>query len=109
MQKELSDFEKNFAKFTNSKYCIGVSNATDGLQMLLIAAGIKKGDEVLLSMHTMMIATASAVYFTGAKPVLLDIKEDDYLIDEKKIEKKFLLKLKQLLLLNLMVELLTWK
>ena len=31
MQKELKNFEKNFAKFTNSKYCIGVSNATDGL------------------------------------------------------------------------------
>lgn len=100
MQKELSDFEKNFAKFTNSKYCIGVSNATDGLQMLLIAAGIKKGDEVLLSMHT-MIATASAVYFTGAKPVLLDIKEDDYLIDEKKIEKKITYKTKAIIVTQL--------
>ena len=87
MQKELQNFEKNFAKFTNSKYCIGVSNATDGLQMLLMAGGIKKGDEVLVSMHT-MIATASAIHFTGAKPILLDIKESDYLIDEKKIEKK---------------------
>ena len=87
MQKELKNFEKNFAKFTNSKYCIGVSNATDGLQMLLMAGGIKKGDEILVSMHT-MIATASAIHFTGAKPILLDIKESDYLIDEKKIEKK---------------------
>jgi len=87
MQKELSEFEKKFANFTGSKYCVGVSNATDGLQMLLMASGIKKDDEVLVSMHT-MIATASAVHFAGAKPVPVGISEEDYLIDPKKIVKK---------------------
>lgn len=100
MQDELSTFEKKFAKFTKAKYCVGVSNATDGLQMLLMAGGIKKGDEVLLSMHT-MIATASAIHFAGAKPILLDIKEEDYLIDEKKIEKKINSKTKAIVVTQL--------
>ena len=100
MQDELKNFEKNFAKFTGANYCVGVSNATDGLQMLLMAAGLRKGDEVLVSMHT-MIATASAIHFAGAKPVLLDIREEDYLIDEKKIKEKITSKTKAIIITQL--------
>lgn len=100
MQDELKNFEKNFAKFTGANYCVGVSNATDGLQMLLMAAGLRKGDEVLVSMHT-MIATASAIHFAGAKPVLLDIREEDYLIDEKKIKEKITSKTKAIIVTQL--------
>lgn len=100
MQKELTEFEKNFSNFTESKYCVGVSNATDGLQMLLMASGIKKNDEVLVSMHT-MIATASAVHFVGAKPVPVGISEKDFLIDSKKIEKKITKKTKGIIVTQL--------
>lgn len=100
MQKELTEFEKNFSNFTGSKYCVGVSNATDGLQMLLMASGIKKDDEVLVSMHT-MIATASAVHFVGAKPIPVGISEQDYLIDPKKIEKKITKKTKGIIVTQL--------
>lgn len=100
MQEELSKFEKNLAKFCGAKFCVGVSNATDGLQMLLMAAGLKKGDEILMSTHT-MIATASAAYFCGAKPVLLDIKKNDFLIDPEKIEKKINKKTKAIIVTQL--------
>ena len=87
MQTELSNFEKELSNFTNSKYCVGVSNATDGLQMLLMASGINKGDEILMSTHT-MIATASAVHFTGAIPKLIGINDKDFLINISEIENK---------------------
>jgi dTDP-4-amino-4,6-dideoxygalactose transaminase len=42
MQNDLIKFENEVARLTKAKYCVGVSNATDGLQMLLMASGIKK-------------------------------------------------------------------
>jgi len=84
MQSELLDFEKNLANYTNSKYAIGVANATDGLQMLLLAAGIKPYDEVIISSHT-MIATAGAVHFSGGIPVPINAGKD-HLIDVEEIE-----------------------
>jgi dTDP-4-amino-4,6-dideoxygalactose transaminase len=100
MQEDLSKFEKAIASLLKVKYCVGVSNATDGLQMLLIAAGIKKNDEILMSTHT-MIATASAVFFSGAKIKLLDINKKDYLIDENRIERNISKKTKAIIVTQL--------
>lgn len=72
------------ANFTGSKYAVGVANATDGLQMLLMAAGISSGDEVIFCSHT-MVATASAIHFAGGIPVPVDAGAD-HLIDCTKIE-----------------------
>ncbi|MCK4785916.1 MAG: DegT/DnrJ/EryC1/StrS family aminotransferase, partial [Desulfobacteraceae bacterium] len=68
MQKDLSDFEQRLADYTGAQHAIGVANATDGLQMVLMAGGVGPGDEVIICSHT-MIATASAVHFAGATPV----------------------------------------
>lgn len=84
MQSDLADFEKNLASYSGSKYAVGVANATDGLQMLLMAAGISVGDEVIISSHT-MVATASAIHFAGGVPVPVDAGAD-HLIDCEKIE-----------------------
>lgn len=75
MQSDLSDFEMELAKFTGSKFAIGVGNATDAMEMFLSAAGVGNGDEVLICSHT-MIATASAVVAVGAMPVPVDTAED---------------------------------
>tara|TARA_B100000579_G_scaffold389110_1_gene362691 strand:+ start:475 stop:1596 length:1122 start_codon:yes stop_codon:yes gene_type:complete len=85
MQQDLDEFETNISKYTNSKYAIGVANATDALEMLVKAAGIGSGDEVIISSHT-MIATASAIAVNGAKPIPVDCGED-HLIDPNVIEK----------------------
>ena len=85
MQDDLVIFENSLAKYTGSKYAVGVANATDGLQLLLKAGGIGKGDEVIFCSHT-MIATASAIKFTGATPIPAEAGVD-HLIDPNSIER----------------------
>ncbi len=74
-QKDLAEFERNLANFVGSKYATGVGNATDGLQLGLMAGGIKGGDEVIICSHT-MIATATAVHFAGGIPVPVEADQD---------------------------------
>ena len=71
----LDNFEKNFSKFTNSKFAIGVSNATSALHLSLKALGIRKGDEVIVPDIT-FVATATSVLLSGATPVLADVDEN---------------------------------
>ena len=47
MQKDLVDFESNLATYVGAKFAVGVANATDGLQMSLMAGRIKSGDEMI--------------------------------------------------------------
>lgn len=84
MQKELTDFEKKLANFLGANHSIGVANCTDGLLLALMAAGVKKGDEVIFCSHT-FVATASAIHFSGATPVPVECGKD-HLIDPKAIE-----------------------
>ncbi|MEO1944507.1 MAG: DegT/DnrJ/EryC1/StrS family aminotransferase [Candidatus Thioglobus sp.] len=84
MQNDLSDFENKLAKYTGIKYALGVANATDAMQLLLKAGGIGAGDEVLFCSHT-MVATASAIKFTGATPVPVEAGVD-HLMDVSSIE-----------------------
>jgi dTDP-4-amino-4,6-dideoxygalactose transaminase len=71
LQKDLEEFENNIAKYLGVKHAIGVANCTDGLEMALMAAGIKAGDEVILPSHT-FIATAAAVKTAGATRILVE-------------------------------------
>ena len=84
MQKDLMDFESNLAAYTGAKYAVGVANATDGLQMALMAGGISSGDDVIFCSHT-MVATASAIHFAGAVPVPIEAGPD-HLMDPDAIE-----------------------
>jgi dTDP-4-amino-4,6-dideoxygalactose transaminase len=80
-------FENDFAKFCDKKFSVGTSSGTAALQCALLACGIGPGDEVITTTNT-NIATVVAIENTGAKPVLVDINEKNYLIDEEEIEKK---------------------
>ena len=84
LQKALSDFEIELAKFTGANYSVGVGNATDAMEIFLEAIGLNKGDEIIISSHT-MLATASAIRVAGGVPVPVDIG-DDNLIDIHSIE-----------------------
>ena len=53
-------FEKEFAEFCGSKYCIGVNSGTDALRFALMAAGVGPGDEVITVPNT-FIATTEAI------------------------------------------------
>ena len=82
---EVADFEIAYAKFTNSSFCIGVSNGLDALRLSLIALGIGPGDEVIVPTNT-YIATWLAVSHVGATPVPVEPSMDTYNIDVQKIE-----------------------
>lgn len=84
--QEVKEFEDSFAKYCGGKFGVGVNSGTDALFLSLLSLGIKKGDEVIVPVFT-FIATASAVSYTGAKPIFVDIEEETYNIDVKKIEK----------------------
>jgi dTDP-4-amino-4,6-dideoxygalactose transaminase len=66
------EFEKEFAKYVGAQDAIAVSTGTAALHLSLEAAGIQAGDEVLLPTTT-FTATAEAVTYVGARPVLVDI------------------------------------
>lgn len=84
-QKELWEFEENFAKFVGAKYAVGVNSGTSALDVAFQAAGIGPGDEVITVAHT-FIASISTIHLAGAKPVLIDVGED-FNMDTKIIEK----------------------
>jgi dTDP-4-amino-4,6-dideoxygalactose transaminase len=66
------EFEKEFAKYVCAQHAIAVSTGTAALHLSLEAAGIQVGDEVLLPTTT-FTATAEAVTYVGARPVLVDV------------------------------------
>lgn len=64
-------FEKAFAEYCGTKYCVGVGNGLDALMLALKALNIGEGDEVIVPSNT-YIATALAVTYVGAKPVFVE-------------------------------------
>lgn len=80
-------FEKAFAEYCGTKYCIGVGNGLDALMLTLKAKGIGEGDEVIVPSNT-YIATALAVTYTGATPVFVEPDIQTFNIDPKRIEEK---------------------
>ena len=96
---KLEKFEKDFAKFTGSKYAIGVSNATAALQLALKTLNIGKGDEVLIPDLT-FVATASSVLNNNATPVLVDVEKDSFNISVKSLKKKITSKTKAMIIVH---------
>lgn len=80
------NFEREFAAYHGAKYGIAITNGTAALEVSLAALGVGPGDEVIVPDFT-FVATASAVLFTGALPVLVDITPDTYCIDPVLVEK----------------------
>lgn len=97
--KNVESFEENFAKYVGVKYCVGVANGLEAIQISLIAAGIKKGDEVITVSNT-AVATALAISNIGAKPVFADIDEY-FLIDSGNLEKLITKKTKAIIPVHL--------
>lgn len=78
-------FENSFATYCGTKYCIGTGNGLDALMLILKALGIGSGDEVIIPSNT-YIATALAVTYVGATPVLVEPDISTFNIDPLKIE-----------------------
>tara|TARA_B100001540_G_scaffold312141_1_gene332756 strand:- start:6760 stop:7869 length:1110 start_codon:yes stop_codon:yes gene_type:complete len=82
--ENVSNFEKEFSSYVDSKYGVGVGNGTDAIKLALKAVGIKAGDEVLTVANT-AVPTVSAIVETGASPVFCDIDEETYNISIKEV------------------------
>lgn len=78
-------FEKAFAEYCGTKYCVGVGNGLDALMLVLKALGIGEGDEVIVPSNT-YIATALAVTYVGAKPVFVEPRISTFNINPELIE-----------------------
>jgi dTDP-4-amino-4,6-dideoxygalactose transaminase len=84
LRKDVLDFEGKLAKFVGTKYAVGVNSGTDALKLSYKVLGCKSGDEIITVGHT-FIASIEEIVHLGAKPVLIDVKEDG-LMDVSQIE-----------------------
>jgi dTDP-4-amino-4,6-dideoxygalactose transaminase len=82
---EVDAFETEFAAFCGTRACVGVDTGISALELTLRAAGIGPGDEVITVAHT-FIATVSAISFSGATPVLVEVDPTTYLMDPRRVE-----------------------
>lgn len=80
----VEEFEREFAKFCDAKYCVGVNSGTDALRFAFMAAGVGEGDVVVTVPHT-FIATTEAITQAGARIAFVDIHEKTYTLDPEKL------------------------
>jgi perosamine synthetase len=83
--KKVAELEEGWAAFCGVKHALAMSNGTTALMAIFAGLGLGPGDEVITVSHTFN-ATVSAILFTGATPVFVDIEPDTYLMDAGRIE-----------------------
>ena len=98
--QEDTAFEQAFADYCGARFCVGVGNGLDALRLILLAAGIGPGDEVLVPANT-FIASALAVSYAGAKPVFVDPDPDTALITPEKAAAHITPKTKAIMVVHL--------
>jgi len=80
----VEEFEREFARFCDAKFCVGVNSGTDALRFAFMAAGIERGDIVITVPHT-FIATTEAISQAGGDIAFVDIHEQTYTLDPEKL------------------------
>ena len=83
--KEVEQFESDFAAYCDVKYCIGVANGLDALNLIIKAYGFGPGDEIIVPANT-YIASILAISENGCTPILVEPKWKTRLVDEDLIE-----------------------
>jgi len=96
---EVNKFEKKISTLCKTKYCVALNSGTDALTLGLHLLGVRKGDEVITPPNSFIASTAVIVHL-GAKPVFVDVKEDQN-INENEIEKKITKKTKAIMPVHL--------
>lgn len=82
---QVDGFEKEFAEFCGTKYCVGVANGTDAVRFALMASGVGAGDAVVTVSHT-FIATVEAISQSGAATEFVDIDERTFCMSPAALE-----------------------
>jgi dTDP-4-amino-4,6-dideoxygalactose transaminase len=80
--EELERFEREFAGYLGAAHAVGVASGTDAITLTLKALGVGDGDEVITTAFT-AVPTVMAILMTGARPVLADIAEGGYGLDDE--------------------------
>jgi len=83
---KVKEFEEKVAKYENTTYGIATTSCTTALHLGLIALGVGEGQDVLVPAFT-FVATANAVLYTGATPILVDVNPNTYNVNVDEIEK----------------------
>ena len=83
---EVEEFEKSFARLCGVRHAVGVANGTDALILALKALGLGPGDEVITAPNS-FISSASAAALIGARPVFVDVREKDLMMDPERLER----------------------
>ena len=82
---DVAEFEKEFAAYCTNSHAAGVNNGTSALHLALLSAGVGPGDEVITIPHT-FVASAAAIYYTGATIKLCDIDPVTFTMDPEALE-----------------------
>ncbi|HYP41972.1 MAG TPA: DegT/DnrJ/EryC1/StrS family aminotransferase [Chloroflexia bacterium] len=82
---KIAEFEEATARYTGSRYAVGVNSGTSGLHLAMIAAGVQDGDEVITPSFS-FIASANAVLYERGRPVFVDVDPLTGNIDPQSIE-----------------------
>ncbi|WP_434712617.1 DegT/DnrJ/EryC1/StrS family aminotransferase [Rhizobium sp. YTUHZ045] len=85
--EEVIRLEQEFADYCNVKHAIAVNTGTSALHLSLLAAGVGPGDEVITVPFT-FVATVSAICYTGATPVFVDVEPVTLTMDPAQLEAK---------------------
>ena len=96
----VEQFEKEFAKYTDSKYGIVMANGSLALESAYKSIGLTSGDEIITTPRT-FIATSSSAVLLGAKPVFVDVLSDTWCINPAKIEAAITPKTKAIIAVHL--------
>jgi perosamine synthetase len=83
--KYIDEFETGFGRYCGTEFALTVSNGTTGLHLALVAVGVGPGDEVIIPDLT-FVATANAVAYTGARPVLADVDPNTLCLDPASVK-----------------------
>jgi dTDP-4-amino-4,6-dideoxygalactose transaminase len=82
---DVAQFEEEFARYCEVGYAVGLDSGMSALELGMRALGIGVGDEVITPAGS-FIASSSAISFTGATPVWVDIDERTYNLDPAQLE-----------------------
>ena len=84
---QVAAFEAGFRHFTDLPEAVATTSCTTALHLALLAEGIGPGDEVIVPAFT-WVASANAVIYCGATPVLADVSPETFNITAEEIERR---------------------
>src|SRR5215471_3515824 len=83
---DVTQFEKDFARFIGVKHCVGFNSGTSALHVAMLLLDIGPGDEVITTPFT-FVATCWAISYVGARPVFVDIEHATFNLDPNLVER----------------------